>query len=144
MMSTSSRSAQSFFVTSSKTYFKIVFPTRSGCTAHITKAFTRSKYQHAAHSVHFSALEATEELKPSLSYLDCCGGTGECDQSTCSLILHCRTRGLQQVVDAANEPSSLWWICVTDLDKRMIHSWHIKKRAILQLTCSTVLQREEN
>lgn len=95
-------------------------------TAHFTKAFA-PKYQHTAHSIHFSALEATEELKTSLSYLDCCGCTGECNQSTCSLILHCRTRGLQEVVDAANEPSSLWRICVTDLDKRMIHSWHKEK-----------------
>lgn len=138
MKSTSSRSAQSFFVTSSKRYFKRVYHKRS-----VTKAFP-PKYQHAAHSAHFSALEATEELKTSLSYLDCCGCTGECNQSTCSLILYCRTRGLQQVVDAANEPSSLRWICMTDLDKRMIHSWHTKKRTTLQLTCSTILQRGEN
>ena len=50
-------------------------------------------------------------------YLNGCGGTGQGDECACSLILHGRTGGLQQVVDATDEPGALWGVSVTHLAK---------------------------
>lgn len=51
-------------------------------------------------------------------YLNGCGGTGESNQSASSFVLHSWTGGLQQVVDAADEPGTLRWVSVANLTHR--------------------------
>lgn len=40
-------------------------------------------------------------------HLDGCGGAGKSDKCACSLVLHRRAGGLQQVVNAADEAGTL-------------------------------------
>lgn len=56
--------------------------------------------------------------KPMVMYLDGCGSTGESYKSASSLILDSRAGGLQQVVDAADEPGTLRGVSVTNLTDR--------------------------
>lgn len=53
-----------------------------------------------------------------VAYLNGCGGTGEGNQSASSFVLHSWTGGLQQVVDAADEPGTLRWVSVANLTYR--------------------------
>lgn len=48
-------------------------------------------------------------------YLNSCRSTGESNKSASSFVLNSRAGGLQQVVDAANEPGTLRGVSMADL-----------------------------
>lgn len=51
-------------------------------------------------------------------YLNSCRSTGESNKSACSFVLHSWTGGLQEVVDAADEPRSLRRVSMANLTEK--------------------------